>query len=168
MLFTLYPALLVTLPNGETKTITDIFRRVSVDMFSNNYAILQEVTIPDGFTPEHVADKFYGRADYHWVILVMNEIVDVRKEWPMFDADLIEYAKKKYGPTGIYEVHHYRTTDGDKLIVDYDAADLANGVIEAVTNLQHEEELNYAKREIKILRPEYLAEFISAYTNLVR
>ncbi len=49
-----------------------------------------------------------------------------------------------------------------------DAADLANGVIEAITNLQHEEELNYAKREIKILRPEFLAEFISSYTNLVR
>jgi hypothetical protein len=45
---------------------------------------------------------------------------------------------------------------------------LANGVIEAITNLQHEEELNYAKREIKILRPEFLAEFISSYTNLVR
>jgi hypothetical protein len=168
MLFTLYPSLLVTLPDGETKTITDIFRRVSVDKFSNNFALMQEVTIPEGFTPEHVADKFYGRPDYHWVILVLNEIIDVRKEWPMFDKDLLEYTKKKYGDTQIYEVHHYRTTDGNKLVVDYDAADLANGDIEAVTNFQYEEELNYEKREIKLLRPEYLAEFISSYTNLVR
>lgn len=168
MLFSLYPALLVNFPDGSTKTIKDIFRRVSVNKFSNNFAIMQEVTIPDGFTPEQVSDKYYGRPDYHWVILILNEIVDVRKEWPMFDKDLLEYAKRKYGTTQIYEAHHYRTTDGSNLIVDYDAADLANGDIEEVTNLQYEEETNNKKRQIKVLRPEHLYEFISLYTSLVR
>lgn len=168
MLFSIYPAMLVNFPDGTTKTIKDIFRRVSVNKFVNNFALMQEITIPDGFTPEQVADKYYGRPDYHWVILIMNEIIDVRKEWPMYDRDLIEYAKKKYGATQMYEAHHYRTTDGDKLIVDYDAADLANGLIEEVTNLQYEEELNHSKREIKILKPEFLYEFISLYTNLAK
>lgn len=168
MLFSLYPAMLVTFPDGTTKTIKDIFRRVSVNKFVNNLALIQEVTVPDGFTPEQVADKYYGRPDYHWVILIMNEIVDVRKEWPIYDKDLLAYAKKKYGDTQIYEVHHYRTTDADKLIVDYDAADLSNGVIEAVTNLQHEEELNHKKRQIKVLKPQFLYEFISLYSNLVK
>lgn len=168
MFFSLHPALLVNLPSGETKTIKDIFRRVSLDKYVNNFVLLQEVTVPDGFTPEQLADKVYGRPDYHWVILLINEIIDVRKEWPMYDRDLTEYVKKKYGPTQMYETHHYRTNDTDKLIVDYDAADLANGVIVAVSNYQYEEELNFSKREIKILKPEYLSEFIALYTNLVR
>ena len=168
MLFSFYPGLLVNFPDGTSKTITDIFRRVSVNKFVNNYALMQQITVPDGFTPEQISDKYYGRPDYHWVILIVNEIIDVRKEWPMYDKDLIEYAKQKYGSTQMYEVHHYRTTDGNNLIVDYDAADLANGLIEEVSNLQYEEELNHKKREIKILRPEHLYEFISLYTNLVR
>lgn len=167
MLFSMFPLLRIeNLPTGPT-VVTDIFRRVSVDPFKKNLVILQEVTIPDGFTIEQVADKFYGRPDYHWIIMVINDIVDVRKDWPMSNADLLAYAKKKYGEVKIYETHHYRTTDEDKLIVDFDAADLANGVIEEVTNLQYEEELNNSKREIKMLEPKYLGEFVTLYSSLI-
>ena len=86
----------------------------------------------------------------------------------MYDRDLIEYAKLKYGSVQIYETHHYRTTDDDKLIVDYDATKLALGSIEEVTNMQYEEELNNKKREIQVLRPEHLYEFVSLYTSLVK
>jgi len=168
MFFSLHPALLVNFPDGSTKTITDIFRRVSANKFANNFAVMQEITIPDGFTVEQVADKYYGRPDYHWIILILNEIIDVRQEWPMYDRDLIEYAKLKYGSVQIYETHHYRTTDDDKLIVDFDAQKLASGEIEEVTNMQYEEELNNKKREIQVLRPEHLYEFVSLYTSLVK
>lgn len=168
MFFSLHPALLVNFPDGSTKTITDIFRRVSANKFANNFAVMQEITVPDGFTVEQVADKYYGRPDYHWVILILNEIIDVRQEWPMYDRDLVEYAKLKYGSIEIYETHHYRTTDGDNLIVDFDAEKLASGEIEEVTNMQYEEEMNNKKREIQVLRPEYLYEFVSLYTSLVK
>lgn len=167
MLFSMFPLLRIeNLPTGPT-VVTDIFRRVSVDPFKKNLVVLQDVTIPDGFTIEQVADKFYNRPDYHWVIMVINDIVDIRRDWPMSNADLLAYAKKKYGDTTIYETHHYRTTDEDKLIVDYDAADLANGDIEEVTNLQYEEELNNSKREIKMLEPKYLGEFVSLYSSMI-
>ena len=72
MFFSLHPALLVNFPDGSTKTITDIFRRVSANKFANNFAVMQEITIPDGFTVEQVADKYYGRPDYHWIILILK------------------------------------------------------------------------------------------------
>jgi len=153
-------------PTGPV-IVTDIFRRISVDPFKKNLVILQDVTIPDGFSVEQVADRFYNRPDYHWVIMVINDIVDLRKDWPISNTDLISYAKKKYGETGIYEAHHYRTNDEDKLIVDFDAADLANGLIEEVTNMQYEEELNDSKREIKMLEPKYLGEFVSLYSSMI-
>lgn len=168
MLFSMYPKLQVTtITPGASTIVTDIFRRISLNRFGKNLVFLQTITVPDGFTVEQVADKYYKRPDYHWVILMINDIVDVRKEWPMSNSDLLSYAKKKYGDNGIYETHHYRTTDTSKLIVDYDAADLANGDIEEVTNIQYEEELNDVKREINILEPKYLTEFVTNYMTLI-
>jgi hypothetical protein len=168
MLFSMFPRLLVNTITPNTATlVTDIFRRISLNKFKNNVVFLQTVTIPDGYTIEQVSDKFYSSPDYHWVIMAVNDIVDPRKEWPMGNSDLLAYCKKKYGETGIYETHHYRTADADEIIVDYDAADLANGDIEEVTNIQYEEELNDSKREIKMLDPKYLAEFVSIYSSLI-
>lgn len=168
MLFSMFPRLLVNTITPNTATlVTDIFRRISLNKFKSNVVFLQTITVPDGYTIEQVSDKFYSSPDYHWVIMTINEIVDARKEWPMGSSDLLAHSKKKYGETEIYETHHYRTTDVDKLIVDYDAADLANGDIEEVTNIQYEEELNNNKREIKMLDPKYLAEFVSLYSNMI-
>jgi len=164
----MFPRLLVnTITPNASIVVTDIFRRISLNKFKSNLVFLQTVTIPDGFTIEQVSDKFYDRPDYHWVIMIVNDIVDVRKEWPMSNSDLLAYSKKKYGETQIYETHHYRTNDSDRLIVDLDAEDLANGLIEPVTNIQYEEELNDAKREIKMLDSKYLAEFVSIYSSMI-
>ena len=168
MLFSMFPRLLVNTITPNTATVvTDIFRRISLNKFKSNVIFLQTITIPDGYTVEQVSDKYYSSPEYHWVIMTINEIVDIRKEWPLSGSDLLAYSKKKYGEPGIYETHHYRTADADKIIVDYDAADLANGDIEEVTNIQYEEELNDSKREIKMLDPKYLAEFVSIYSSLI-
>jgi len=168
MFFSMFPKLIVNTITPNTATlVTDIFRRISLNKFKNNIVLLQTITVPDGFTIEQVSDKFYDNPEYHWVIITINEIVDVRKEWPISDSDLIAYCKKKYGDTGIYLPHHYRTTDNPPLIVDYNATDLANGVINVVSNYQYEEELNNTKREIKMLDPKYLAEFVSLYSSLI-
>ena len=168
MLFSMFPRLLVNTITPNTATlVTDIFRRISTNKFKNNVVFLQTITVPDGYTIEQVSDKFYSSPDYHWVIMAVNDIVDARKEWPMGNSDLLAYCKKKYGETGIYLPHHYRTSDEPKLVVDYDAADLASDAINVVSNYEYEEELNNGKREIKILDPKYLAEFVSVYSNLI-
>lgn len=164
----MHPKLLVsTITPGSSTIVTDIFRRISVNKFAKNQVFLQTITVPDGFTVEQVSDKYYKRPDYHWVILVINDIVDVRKEWPLSNSDLVAYAKKKYGENQIYETHHYRLVSNPDLIVDLNEADLVNGVIEEVTNIQYEEELNNGKREIRILEPKFLTEFVSNYVALI-
>ena len=168
MLFSMYPRLLVNTITPNTSTVvTDIFRRISMNKFKSNLVFLQTVTVPDGFTIEQVSDKYYKNPEYHWVIMIINEIVDIRKEWPMGNSDLIEYCKKKYGPTQIYETHHYESNDGTNVIVDFDAADLTNGLIEDVSNYQYEEQLNNKKREIKMLEAKYLGEFVSIYASMI-
>lgn len=168
MFFSLFPKLQVVSSDGKSKLMPDIFRRVSINKFSANFVDLDTLTIPDGYTPEQLADKIYGDAQLHWVILVINDIVDARNEWPIGAREISEYCKLKYGPAGMYEVHHYRTTDDNKFIVDYDAAKLSNGEIEEVTNLVYETELNDAKREILILPKRYLSSFTQYYWSLIK
>lgn len=166
MYFVSFPKIAIKMM-GKNTVVTDIFRRVSVDRFSKDFVDLQTITIPDGFTIEQVADKYYGDPNYHWVIMVLNDIVDPRIEWPMNSWDLNKYCQTKYGSDGMYEVHHYRTADANKFIVDYNPADLANGVIEEVTNLVYETELNDSKREIKILPPRYLTSFEQKFKSMI-
>jgi hypothetical protein len=168
MLFSMYPRLLVNTITPNTSTVvTDIFRRISMNKFKNNLIFLQTITVPDGYTIEQVADKYYDNPEYHWVIMIINNIVDVRKEWPMSNSDLLSYCKKKYGDVQIYQPHHYQYTDGSNIIVDFNGTDLANGVIEAISNYQYEEQLNNGKREIKMLESKYLGEFVSIYAGMI-
>lgn len=166
MYFLSFPKIAIKI-DGKDTVVTDIFRRVSVNKFSNDFVDLKTVTIPDGYTIEQVADKYYGDPNYHWVIMVLNDIIDARTEWPMNSWDLDRFCKTKYGADGMYEVHHYRTTDGNKYIVDFDPVALANGTIEEVTNLIYETELNDSKREIKILPSKYLSEFEKMYKSMI-
>lgn len=160
---------------GNYSIVTDIFNRVAAIFAAKNLYNLETTAIQEGETPELLAYKIYGREDYHWVLLVVNNIVDVREEWPRDDRDLYKYCLDKYGEENVYTaVHHYRTTDSREaegipagLIVDYDGTELANGNIEPVTNWDYENDLNNAKREIKYFPAKYLGTFVKEFDKLI-
>lgn len=154
--------------NGEQKVVKDIFRRVALKDGNKprNRVALSSYYVTDGETPEILADKFYGNARYHWVILLSNAIVNVHKEWPKDQQSLFDYVEHKYGSGNAQEVHHYVVTDTE-IVVDYDAAKLANGEISIVTNYDYENEENESKRQIFILKNEYLKDFVSNYKKLI-
>jgi hypothetical protein len=160
---------------GNYAVVTDIFRRVASIFAAKNLYNLETTAIEQGETPELLAYKIYGREDYHWVLLIVNNIIDVREEWPRNESDLYKYCLDKYGEDNIYTaIHHYRTTDiqveqgiASGLIVDYDGVELANGNIEAITNWDYEVELNDKKREIKYVPPKYLSKFVNEFKKLI-
>lgn len=160
---------------GNYSIVTDIFRRVAAIFAAKNLYNLETTAVEQGETPELLAYKIYGREDYHWILLIVNNIVDVREEWPRDERDLYKYCLDKYGEENIYSaIHHYRTTDKNLdagipagLIVDYDETEDLNGNIEPVTNWEYESELNDAKREIKYVPPKYLSKFINEFKKLI-
>jgi len=58
-------------------------------------------------------------------------------------------------------------TEDTSIIVDYDAAKIVSGEYVAISNYQYELELNENKRQISILSPDYLKEFVTQYTKLM-
>ncbi len=147
--------------------VPDIFRRVHLDKFFKNRQLLEDEWVEDGDMPEHVAYKYYGSMEYHWIVLLSNNIVDVRSEWPLSHRSLVDYVEDKYGSGNASAVHHYVDTTNN-YIVDWDAAKLNAGTIKAVTNYDYETEINDNKRQITLLNKQFLKDIVTQYKKLVK
>ncbi len=146
----------------------DIFRRVQLDKFFKNRQILVEFWVPDGDQPEHVAYNYYGSMQYHWLVLLANNIVDTKREWPLSHRDLVSYVDDKYGAGNATSTHHYVDSVKTELIVDWDAGKLEGGSIKEVTNFDYENDINDKKKQITLLDKKYLKDIVTQYKKLVR
>ena len=52
--------------------------------------------IRDGDTPEILSYKLYGTPEKHWIILLMNDIVDPLFDWPLKQQNVINFVNSKY------------------------------------------------------------------------
>ena len=148
--------------------VPDIFRRIQLDKFFSNRTTLQEFFIGDNDTPESVAYDYYGSTKYHWIVLIANNIIDVDREWPLSDRNLSSYIDDKYGLSNSQNVHHYTDSTHTNIIVDWDAAKLANGTIKEITNYTYEYDKNETKRQIFLLDKRYLKDIVAQYKKLVK
>jgi hypothetical protein len=126
--------------------------------------------------PEQVAEKVHGSSTYDWVVLIANNILNIRTEWPLNDYEFENFIFRKYTSEQLYEVHHYETLtyydSRGKLIlpsgrqVDSNFSmtyfdEVLNQTqtitpIKSVTNYEYEIQKNDAKRNIYVLRNNYL------------
>ena len=167
MYFKNMPNLLYPTKNGQL-IVKDIFRRVALNGRTTTKAALNTYYIKDGDTPDIVSFNFYGSSEYHWIILLANEIISVATEWPRRSSDMFKYVEDKYGVGNSEEIHHYKITSADTdIIVDYDSAKVASGIHMPVTNFDYEIGINESKRQIKLIKPEFIKDFITSYTKLM-
>jgi hypothetical protein len=116
--FLRFPLLRYT--SNNTVTITsDVLKRVAVNQKTKeNLVLFDEYDIQEGETPETVSYKFYETTDYHWVVLIVNDILDPRYGWPLKGDELYEYTAAKYGSGNVNAVHHYTISETNDIIVD--------------------------------------------------
>jgi len=113
-----------------------------------------------------------------WVILITNNILDVRSEWPLTQDSYDKYLLNKYETyDNVYSVHHYETREvrnlNDEIVLPkgitvspnftFEYYDYLQGTtisipdpIVPVSNFDIEEEYQTKLRSINILRPRYL------------
>ena len=98
-LFESFPRINYTLDDGETRqVVVDIFKRAVLSKeFQENNSYFEKYEVLDGETPENVSFRFYGTQDLYWLILLTNNIVDPRYEWPLSEQNLIKFVESKYG-----------------------------------------------------------------------
>jgi hypothetical protein len=77
--------------------ITNITSRVTIsDSLKTNSSSFYEYVISDGETPENLADKIYQNSNRHWIILLMNNIINPQFDWPLSDKALNKVIEIKY------------------------------------------------------------------------
>ncbi len=64
--------------------------------FKENTVIYYDYDIVDGETPEIIADKIYDSPERHWIILLLNDIVNPFLDWPMQYNSLVKFIDEKY------------------------------------------------------------------------
>ena len=170
----------------DYQIVKNIFKRAVLrdDVYNEVTAFTKYDVIGDE-RPDQVAAQFYRDPALDWVILTTNNIVHVRDEWPMGSQDFLTYLNQKYTDEELSNTHHYETdlirdSNGkliqpSKLIVssDHSMSYLDNGVLRTeskiteITFLQHETKLNDDKRNINILRKEYLNGFLEDFDEIM-
>lgn len=103
--------------NGQNvlKLVKDVTQNVRLQKRVLELVTLyDEYDLQDGDTPDIVAAKYYGNANYHWVVMITNEKYDYVNDWPMTSAVLDDYIREKYNrfeaTSWTYQVTTNKTT----------------------------------------------------------
>jgi len=148
--------------NINIDVITNILERVRLKLnFIKSQAFFAQHQIIDGETPEFLAYSYYGNTELHWIILYSQQATNPYYDWPLTYFDLQKFVNKKYGVANINATHHYE--DADKYEVDSTASGAT-----AITNFIHEETLNDAKRNLTVIRPEYVNNVVNEFKKLLK
>jgi len=136
--FDLFPKIVYDISgqrSGSYDVATNIFVRLGIiDSIKNAAGLYYPYIVQDGDTPEMLADKYYGDCGYHWVILMMNDMVDPFYDWPLDYQKFNNYIANKYGSTQTAQVQIVRyekqitrrdslsaVTTTSKMTIDLDA-----------------------------------------------
>ena len=190
-----YPTLLKTKQSNtdyiETK---NLFRRVKIreDLFSN-FIVFDQYKIVGDERPDNVAEKVYGDDNLDWIILMSNNIIDVKNEWPMTQSDLNTYTNEKYTQKELTYIHHYETIEfrdrnnqllvpagkivDESFTIEYYLGESGlrnNGQlktaspIRSVNNYENEIEINNKKRSINVIKEDVLGLFLKDFNRIMK
>ena len=189
-----YPSLLKTRrTNRDTIRVKNLFRRVKIreDLFSN-LTEFDKFQIHGDDRPDTVAEELYGNPNLDWVILMSNNIIDIKNEWPMTQYDLNIYLEDKYTPQQLIDIHHYETlqfkdgkgrlivpagkvVDADWSLEYFDGLQIRNTdstiggrPLRSVSFLEYEINKNDKKRNINVLRRDMLTLFMKDFERIMK
>tara|TARA_A100001391_G_scaffold138703_1_gene97021 strand:- start:5 stop:679 length:675 start_codon:yes stop_codon:yes gene_type:complete len=171
----------------DYQLVKNLFKRAVLrdDVF-NDVTNFEKYSVEGDERPDQIAYEFYRDSGLDWIILTTNNIVHVRDEWPMSNRDFLTYLNEKYTSEELSNVHHYETREirdesntliqpaGIRVKSDYSVTYVENDTVKTkssikmLTFLEHETNLNDAKRNINILKPDYVEIFLRDIKEIMR
>lgn len=140
--------------------------------------------------PDNVAYKRYDDETLDWVVLLSNNILNIQTEWPMTQQTYYDFLIMKYeSEEKLNETHHHETievknTSGAVIVragltvksdysVDYydtitGTQVTATNITTAITNKVYENRIQDAKRNIFLLKPQYLNVIMNDMKDLLK
>lgn len=196
-LFADYPLISYSLDNYESEqVVVDIFKRVILSKeFRENSTFFETYDVLHGETPEQLSSRFYGTPNLHWLILMVNNRIDPRFEWPVSQENLYKAVSDKYkDPQNVFTINRAKNAKGYqvetffilaeesthkepvRLLFESNDIDSINTPIayedsseiaSYESNYEVAELVNESLRNIKILKPEIVEEVLAKYKVLI-
>ena len=175
MYFNKFPLMVYDIKGDENyKLLPDILKRVKLRSgLSASRFVFDKYNVKEGEKPEDIAFKYYGDPQYHWVVMMVNNLTDRYYQWPMTQPDFEDFLTDKYGAGSEDAVHHYElaqtsgaTTSNDEshmLEVNSDTAGASS-----ISNRQFEERTQNDLRQIRLLDEKYLDAFTEEFFGLIK
>ena len=175
MYFNKFPLMVYDIKgNDNYKLLPDILKRVKLRSgLSASRFVFDKYDVKEGERPEDIAFKYYGDPQYHWVVMMVNNLTDRYYQWPMTQPDFEDFLTDKYGAGSEDAVHHYElaqtsgvTTSSDEshmLEVNSDTAGASS-----ISNRQFEERTQNDLRQIRLLDEKYLDAFTEEFFGLIK
>ena len=169
--------------SSEYIEVKNLFKRGKIrNNVYQNVTYFTKYSISGDDRPDNVAFDVYEDSKLDWVVLLSNNIVNVQTEWPLTQNSFENYLLNKYGTNeNIYGIHHYET---QKIKNSLGAIVLPEGlhvdknfsmkfldanlgtytevggsgdlITTEVTNYDYEVDLQDKKRQIYLLKQDYL------------
>ena len=164
---------------GDYQVVKNLFKRVKIRSdILENLAYFTQYRISGDDRPDNVAFEIYGDESFDWLVMLANNIMNVQTEWPLSQAAFNDFLIKKYGDIEkANNIHHYETrqmkNDSGEIVVPkglnvpknykveyFDTRRnqyvIRTNEVDAVTNYTYESRKEEAKRNIYLLKAEYI------------
>ena len=165
---------------GDYIRVKNLFKKGKLreDIFQN-LAFFEKYKIVGDDRPDNVAFEVYEDSSLDWIVLLSNNVLNVQSEWPLPQTDFDRFVLDKYGDYNtLYNgIHHYETeevknsqgvtivpaglqVDSSYSVSYYDFFIEQQITIEniaiPVTNYEYEEKIDDNKRNIFLLKEDYV------------
>ncbi len=149
------------------ETFVDLSTKIEISITDTDLSTLcSRYTIQGSELPEHISQTLYNTPEYAWTIFAVNNIGSIANDWPLSDKELINFVAAKYGNTNIYTIHHYeKLPEGVQMDEQFIINTYGQNFVNPVTNLDYETQVNESKREIWVVQPGYIVDFVNNYTK---
>lgn len=159
--------------NEKSYVVKDILRRsVFISEYKPYSDLYEEYVITDSDTLQSIAEDYYGSPNYYWVVSMFNEIHDVKLEIPL-STDVLEASIETLYGADKNKIKYYVDTNTGLIVGEiktyssnYVEPPLPGEQAELyvpITFSEYENLNNEAKRNIKLLRKELLADFLAQF-----
>ena len=164
---------------GDYQVVKNLFKRVKIRQdILENLAYFTQYRISGDDRPDNVAFEIYGDESFDWLVMLANNIMNIQTEWPLSQAAFNDFLIKKYGDIEkSNNIHHYETRElkndrGEIVVrkgltvpknykVEYfdtkrNQYVIRTNEVDAVTNYTYEVRKEEEKRNIYLLKAEYV------------
>ena len=160
-------------------TVKNLFKKNEIrpDIF-NDATVFTEYQIKGDDRPDNVAFEVYEDSTLDWIVLLSNNIINIQTEWPLLQNDFDRFIVDKYGSyEKLHAVHHYETKeikDSNNVVIVPQGLQVASDysitywdstvrgyiaesdIAEPVTNYEYEMDIENRKRNIRLLKMNYM------------